>query len=155
MLEDSASRGTGLHPFFAAWRPTSGDAAFDGAPAMPEQGTGYHVYKRGKLTVVGFDGRRLNDESQASQARDQLLHLIDHHDCQVLVVDLMDVSIVSSWILGILAAIKQQGVDVQLYHPSEEIRDVLSVTHLDQMLPVRGSDSVHLDEPVKIDDENA
>ncbi len=104
---------------------------------MLTEGHGFHVYKRGKMTVIGFDGRTLNDSSQADQARDGLLELIHHHDCQVLVVDLMDVDVVSSWILGILAAIKQRGVDVQLYHPSPEIRDVLSVTHLDSLLPVR------------------
>lgn len=104
---------------------------------MQTQGPGFHVFKRGKLTVIGFDGRLLNNSSHANECRDRLLELIDHHDCQVLVVDLMEVGIVSSWILGILAAIKQHGVDVQLYHPSPEIRDVLSVTHLDSMLPVR------------------
>lgn len=98
---------------------------------------GFHLYKRGRLSVVGFDGRRLNDPRQATACRDQLLHLVEHHDCQVLVVDLTEVDIVSSWILGILAAIKRCGVDVQLYHPSPEIRGVLSVTHLDELLTVR------------------
>jgi anti-anti-sigma factor len=106
---------------------------------MFNEGHGFHVYKQGKLTVIGFDGRTLRDASQADVARDGLLELIQHHDCQVLVVDLMDVEVVSSWILGILAAIKQCGVDVELYHPSPEIRDVLSVTHLDSMLHVRHS----------------
>lgn len=108
---------------------------------MTLQGPGFHVYKRGKLTVIGFDGRVLNNTSQAGKCRDHLLELVDHHDCQVLAVDLMDVDIVSSWILGILAAIKSRGVDVQLYHPSPEIRGVLSVTHLDEMLPVRHAQS--------------
>lgn len=108
---------------------------------MNSQGPGFHVYKRGKLTVVGFDGRTLNDPVQAGQSRDTLLELIQHHDCQVLVVDLMEVSVVSSWVLGILAAIKHRGVDVQLYHPSSDIRNVLEVTHLNEMLPVRHHDS--------------
>lgn len=118
---------------------------------MSAPDTGYHVYKRGKLTVIGFDGRQLNNPEQATVARDHLLHLINHHDCQVLVVDLMDVDVVSSWILGILAAIKRHGTDVQLYHPSAEIQNVLSVTHLDQLLPVRGTDSVELDGPIQPD----
>lgn len=112
---------------------------------MLTQGQGFHIFKRGKLTVIGFDGRLLNEAAHANACRDRLLDLVDHHDCQVLVVDLMEVGIVSSWILGILAAIKQHGVDVQLYHPSPEIRDVLSVTHLDSMLSVR-----HEDAPVPV-----
>ncbi|MFV0445964.1 MAG: STAS domain-containing protein [Planctomycetaceae bacterium] len=108
---------------------------------MEDQGRGFHLFKQGKLTVIGFDGRTLKEPSQADTARNRLLDLIRHHDCQVLVVDLMEVEVVSSWILGILAAIKQVGVDVQLYHPSREIRDVLSVTHLDTMLHVRHTDA--------------
>jgi anti-sigma B factor antagonist len=98
---------------------------------------GFHVYKRGRLTVVGFDGRSLNEPGLESRCRDELLALIGNPECQVLVVDLMEVQLVSSWILGILAAIKRQGVEVELYHPSAEIRNILSVTHLDEMLHVR------------------
>lgn len=98
---------------------------------------GFHVYKKGKLTVIGFDGRYLNEPRRISECRDQLLELVDHHECQMLVVDLTEVDLVSSWILGILAAIHQHGVRVDLYHPSRDIRGVLSVTHLDQLLHVR------------------
>jgi anti-anti-sigma factor len=96
-----------------------------------------HVYKTGKLTVIGFDGRQLNDAHHVGRCRDELLELIDHHDCQVLVVDLSEVGLVSSWILGILAAIRQHGVAVELYHPSPDMRGVLSMTHLDDLLHVR------------------
>jgi anti-anti-sigma factor len=96
-----------------------------------------HVYKRGKLTVIGFDGRQLNDAHHVGQCRDELLDLIEHHDCQMLVVDLSEVGLVSSWILGILAAIRQRGVSVELYHPSPDMRGVLSMTHLDELLHVR------------------
>lgn len=97
----------------------------------------FHIYKTGTLTVIGFDGRGLNDPAGVETCRDRLLRLIDEHDCQVLVVDLMDVGIVSSWVLGILAAVKRHGVQVELYHPSAEIRAVLSMTHLDDLLHIR------------------
>lgn len=96
-----------------------------------------HVYKKGMLTVIGFDGRQLNDTHHVSRCRDELLELVDHHNCQVLVVDLSEVGLVSSWILGILAAIRQRGVSVELYHPSPDMRGVLSMTHLDELLHVR------------------
>lgn len=97
----------------------------------------FHVFKTGKLTVIGFDGRWLSDPSAAQECREKLLSLIDEHDCEVLVVDLMDVGVVSSWVLGILAAVKSHGVQVELYHPSGEIRNVLSTTHLDELLHIR------------------
>jgi anti-anti-sigma factor len=98
---------------------------------------GFHVFETGHTTVVGFDGRSLNDARVASRCRDELLNLVDSHNCQFLVVDLSEVEVISSWILGILAAIRRKGVDVELYHPSPGMRGVLSVTHLDDLLHVR------------------
>ena len=50
----------------------------------------------------------------------------------------MDVGIVSSWVLGVLAAVHKRGIEVHLYHPSEEIRGVLDVTRLHELMKVRG-----------------
>jgi anti-anti-sigma factor len=97
----------------------------------------FYVYKTGKLTVIGFDGRHLREPGGSEACRDELLRLVDSNACEVLVVDLMDVDIVSSWILGVLAVVRSKGVDVELYHPSAEVRDVLAVTHLDDLLHVR------------------
>ncbi|MEZ6067008.1 MAG: STAS domain-containing protein [Planctomycetaceae bacterium] len=97
----------------------------------------FHVYKQGQLTIIGFDGKALTDPRQEIACRDELLRMIDHADCQILAVDLMQVPVISSWILGILAAIKQKGVQVELYHPNPQMRDVLSVTRLDELLHVR------------------
>ncbi len=97
----------------------------------------FHVYKRGRLTVVGFDGRQLNDAVLVETCREQLLDLCNEVDCHVLVVDLMEVEIVSSWILGVLAAIHRAGVQVELYHLSPDMRGVLSQTRLDRLLHER------------------
>ena len=108
---------------------------------LTSQDSVFHIYKTGKLTIIGIDGRRLSEPNTAHQCQEGLLRLIDQHDCEVLVVDLMDVGIVCSWVLGILAAVKSHGVQVELYHPSTEIRGVLSTTHLDQLLHIRHLES--------------
>ena len=97
----------------------------------------FHIYKTGKLTVIGFDAKHLAEAQCQIACRDELLVLMDNHDCQALVVDLMDVAVVNSWVIGILAAVKRHGVDVELYHPSPEIRGILRTTHLDELLHVR------------------
>jgi len=103
----------------------------------------FHVYKTGKLTVVGFDAKHLSEPSSQAACRDELLLLVGNHACEALVVDLMDVSVVSSWVIGILAAVKKHGVDVELYHPSADIREILRTTHLDDLLHIR-HDKVHV-----------
>lgn len=96
-----------------------------------------HVYKAGRLTVIGFEGRDLLEPRAADEIKRALLELVNSSECQILAVDLMDVGIVSSWILGILAAVRQRGTRVELYHPSQEIREVLTTTQLNRMLHVR------------------
>ncbi|MEW4529654.1 MAG: STAS domain-containing protein [Maioricimonas sp. JB045] len=104
---------------------------------MTELSKHFHLYKRGKLTLIGFDARHLDDPTIAAECLDRLLELVDSHQCEVLVVDLMDVKVVSSWILGVLAAVKRHGIDVELYHPTAELRDVLATTHLEDLLHIR------------------
>jgi anti-anti-sigma factor len=99
----------------------------------------FHLYKTGKLTVIGFDGKHLADPDVAIDVRDSLLELLRTSPCQLLAVDLLEVDLVSSWILGILAAVRQSGISVQLYHPNEHLQDVLEATRLDSILPVRES----------------
>jgi anti-anti-sigma factor len=96
----------------------------------------FYTYKTGKLTIIGFDGSMLAHDD-AERCRDALLALVNNHACEVLVVDLMDVPIITSWILGILAAIRQHGTRVELYHPSADMREILDTTHLDRLLHVR------------------
>ena len=81
--------------------------------------------------------KHLSDPGCQTACRDELLRLIEDHPCEVLVVDLMEVSVVTSWVIGILAALKKHGIDVELYHPSPVIREILGTTHLDDFLHVR------------------
>jgi anti-anti-sigma factor len=96
----------------------------------------FYTYKTGRLTIIGFDGRHLND-GETEQHQEALLNLIKEHLCEILIVDLMDVPVVSSWILGVLAGIHRQGVRIELYHPTVTMREVLEVTHLNRMLHIR------------------
>lgn len=98
----------------------------------------FHIYHTGPFTVIGFDGRDLNSPETGEQIRENLLELIDDSRCQILVVDMREVDIIGSWILGLFAALRARGVCVELYHPMPEIRRILQTTHLDQMLHVRG-----------------
>ena len=99
----------------------------------------FHIFKKGRLTVVGFEGKKLSNFSTIMECRDGLLSLADHPECEILVVDLMDVEVVSSWLLGVLAAVQQREVEVHLYHPSPEIRGVLDVTQFVKLMKVRDS----------------
>jgi len=98
----------------------------------------FHVFKRGTLTVIGFEAHQLADDAQSlHKCQDKLLDVIERNRCQILAVDLLDVGLVSSWILAVLTAAHRKGIEVHLYHPSRDVKDVLEVTHLNQLLKVR------------------
>lgn len=97
----------------------------------------FHVFKRGAVTVIGFEAKHLADRNSLDACRDSLLTLVDKQLCQILVVDLSDVGLISSWILGVLASVQQRGIEVHLYHPNPEMEGVLHVTKLDELMKVR------------------
>ena len=92
------------------------------------------VYDIGELTVVGFGGREVLDRLSLAECRDELMQLIRDHHCQTLAFDLTGVRLIPSGMLGMLCAIRNEGVDVQLYNPSQDVREVLEITKLDTLL---------------------
>lgn len=94
------------------------------------------VYEAGPLTVVGFGGREILNEISVVHCRSELMDLINEHDCTELAFDLTGIKLLPSGLLGVLTSMRQQGVNVHLYNPSSDIRDVLSVTKLDTVIQV-------------------
>ena len=94
------------------------------------------VYKAGKLTVVGFGGQDILSDLNLALYRDQLTELIEKHECQELTFDLTGVILVPSGLLGLMATMRDLGVKVCVCNPSKDVREVLSVTKLDEVIEV-------------------
>ncbi len=92
------------------------------------------VYQAGELTVLGFGGREVIDDINVAECRDELLEIIRANNCSVLAFDLTRVRLIPSGLLGLLASIRKKGIEVHLYNPSADIREVLEITKLDQVL---------------------
>lgn len=94
------------------------------------------VYAAGPTTVVGFGGEDLPDNVNLIACRDWLVGLIRQQCCQVLAFDLTGVKLVPSGLLGLLASLRNEGVEVHIYNPSPDVDEVLEITHLNQLMPV-------------------
>ncbi len=94
------------------------------------------VYKTGPLTVVGFGGQEVLDQVNIAVCRTEIMKLVEQNKTEVLAFDLTGVKLIPSGLLGLLASLRNQGVKIQLYNPSEDVLDVLQVTHLDKVLEV-------------------
>ena len=97
----------------------------------------FHVFKKGQLTVIGFNALHATKRENAVACRDRLLEIIEENACQDLVVDLAEMPIVSSWILGLLVAVQKSGIRVHAYHPSEEVREAIDFTRLNTVFDMR------------------
>lgn len=98
------------------------------------------VYQAGRLTVVGFGGKEILDEVSVAECRHELLGLIEQHDCQDLAFDLTGMTILPSGLLGVFASLRKQGVNIHVYNPSQDVREVLEITNLDQIIEVHEID---------------
>ncbi len=95
------------------------------------------VYQTGPLTVVGFAGKDVPDEVCIAGYRDQMNKLIDEHKTEVMAVDLSGVRLVPSGMLGLLTSIRKKVQRVELYNPSEDVREVLKITNLDKLFEIK------------------
>ena len=97
----------------------------------------FHVFKKGKLTVIGFTALHATKRENAAACRERLIEIIDEHACQDLIADLADMPIVSSWILGLLVAVQKAGIRVHAYHPSKEVNEAINTTRLNTVFDMR------------------
>jgi anti-sigma B factor antagonist len=95
------------------------------------------VYQTGPLTVVGFAGKDVPDEVCIAGYRDQMNKLIEEHGVKVMAIDLSGVNLVPSGMLGLMLSIRKRVDRVELYNPSEDVRDVLKITNLEQMFDIK------------------
>lgn len=95
------------------------------------------VYQTGPLTVVGFAGKDVPDEVCIAGYRDQLNQLIEAHQVQVMAFDLSGVKLVPSGMLGLLTSLRKKVGKVELYNPSEDVREVLRITNLEKLFEIK------------------
>jgi anti-sigma B factor antagonist len=107
---------------------------------MPRPTSNLNVYQTGKLTVVSFVSAEHLDQIVVSECRTEIAELIKQHQCEVLAFDLTGVKLVPSGMLGMLASLGRLGVQVLVFNPSDEIREVLEITRLDSLLQVQKVD---------------
>ncbi len=103
---------------------------------MPCKQEVLEVYQAGPLTVLGFGGYEVLDHVDVTECRDEIAASVKENDCKVLAFDLTRVKLIPSGMLGLLASVRDMGVEVHVYNPSEDVREVLEITRLDTIINV-------------------
>ena len=99
------------------------------------------VYEAGPLTVVRFGDAEILDQVNVAHCCKELTELIREHDCTTLAFDLTGVKLIPSGFLGLMASMRELNVEVQIYNPSHDVREVLEITHLDSVISIHEVDS--------------
>jgi anti-anti-sigma regulatory factor len=101
------------------------------------------VYSAGPVTVLGFGGHDAPSEFNAAHYRAAITDLIRAHASNTVAFDLSGVQLVPSGMLGLfvsLTRIPDMPLKVQVFNPSPEVREVLSLTRLDRLIELHQID---------------
>lgn len=107
---------------------------------MPPSAAILDVYEVGPTTVVGFGDRFVLDDINLALCREELVNLLQKASAKILGFDLTGVKLIPSGFLGLMASVRGMGVDVHLYNPSPDVREVLATTNLDRLMSVHEID---------------
>lgn len=103
---------------------------------MPINSKSIEVYEEGRLTVLGFGGHETLDHIDVAECRNEIAELVKDNNCEVLAIDMTGVKWVPSGLLGLLASLRQLGVEVHIYNPSQDVDEVLDITRLNRVVKV-------------------
>jgi hypothetical protein len=95
-----------------------------------------HVTQNGPTTIIGFDIHRVPEDERFTQVQDEVMRLFHDH-CRKLAFDLTGVRVIPSQLLGLMAWLCRNKVEVSVYNASDEIRETLAFTQLDTIIDVR------------------
>ncbi|MEE3284879.1 MAG: anti-sigma factor antagonist [Planctomycetota bacterium] len=95
------------------------------------------VFAVGKRTVLGFGGQEILSQLNVSVYRDHLVSLIEEHDIETVAFDLTGIALVPSGMLGLLASLREHNVSVEVYNPSDDVNDVLTITRLNELMTIK------------------
>ncbi len=104
------------------------------APPVTDLTNRLQVLQTEPVLVIGFGGRDLPPEHVLGRYLGEIGELIDRTGCRELAFEMEGVVMVPSGFLGVIASITKRGVAVTVRHPSADVRDVLELTHFDQIV---------------------
>lgn len=112
------------------------DAILESCVIMQYHDRQLKIYEAGPATVIGFGGTKVLQFEDLDGMLSNLEELVALYSCRCLTVDLTGVTYVPSGFLGVLAQLRQKGLVVEIRNPGRNIREVLSITHLDRILRI-------------------
>lgn len=97
----------------------------------------FQVYAAGEATVVGFAGQAVPNDFWIGAYKDELARIVREYNSKELAFDLGGVTAIPSGMLGLLSSLKDLNVTISLYNPSLELREIIELTKLSEVVEIR------------------
>ena len=101
------------------------------------------VYSAGKVMVLGFGGQDVPSEFNVAHYRAAIVDLVRANESTTVAFDLTGVQLVPSGMLGLLVSltrIPDVPLTVQVFNPSDDVREVLEITKLNRLIEIHNVD---------------
>lgn len=96
------------------------------------------VSQNGDATVIRFGEREVLNQINIAVCREQITEIVKQHQTKTLAFEMTGVRFIPSGMLGLLASLRDLVPTIQILNPSDDVRDVLEITKLNQIFDVRG-----------------
>lgn len=101
----------------------------------------FEVLRTGPKIIIGFTETDTDFPMQSGpEAYQKLVELLEKHECKVLIFDIRNVRILPSSMLGLIASMAKHVDDLYLYNPTDEVREIVEVSQLDQLMELYDGD---------------
>ena len=95
--------------------------------------TSLKVLQEGDHLSLGFENVTDMGSSALVTHADEIRHLTEKNNSSRVTFDFRNIRAITSSSIAILFALYRQGVAIELYEPSEAVRDVLKITRLQEV----------------------
>lgn len=95
------------------------------------------VSQNGDATVIRFGDREVLDQINIAVCREQIADIVKQTQTKKLAFEMTGVRFIPSGMLGLLASLRDTVPTIQILNPSEDVREVLEITKLNQIFDVR------------------
>lgn len=96
------------------------------------------VSQDGDATVIRFGDREVLDQINIAVCREQITDIVKQTQTKKLAFEMSGVRFIPSGMLGLLASLRNTVPTIQILNPSDDVREVLEITKLNQIFDVRG-----------------
>ncbi len=98
------------------------------------------MFRTEDVISVTFPSETFLGEAIVPSLREELQKLFNEHKPSIVRFDLTDVALITSEVLGFFVTLRDRSVRVQLSNPSADVRAVVEMTRLDQLLELMGDE---------------